>query len=108
MESITVSPKAMKEVKRILAEQGKPDLGLRVGVKGGGCSGLSYSLNFDAQKEGDNVFEFEDTRVFVDPKSLLYLAGMTLDFSDSLEGRGFKFVNPNASRTCGCGESFSV
>ena len=108
MESITVSPKAVKEVKRILAEQGKPGLGLRVGVKGGGCSGLSYSLNFDAQKEGDNVFEFEDTRVFVDPKSLLYLAGMTLDFSDSLEGRGFKFVNPNASRTCGCGESFSV
>ena len=108
METITLSPKAVKEVKRLLAEQPKQDAGLRVGVKGGGCSGLSYLLNFDVQKEGDNVFEFEGARVFVDSKSLLYLAGLTLDFSDSLEGRGFKFVNPNASRTCGCGESFSV
>ena len=108
METIALTPKAVKEVIRLHSEQAKPSLGLRVGVKGGGCSGLSYSLNFDAQKEGDNVFKFEETRVFVDPKSLLYLAGMTLDFSDSLEGRGFKFINPNASRTCGCGESFSV
>jgi len=108
VEQIALSPKAIKEVKRLLSEQEKKDVGLRVGVKGGGCSGLSYSLNFDAQKEGDNTFEFDGARVFVDPKSLLYLAGLTLDYSDSLEGRGFKFINPNASRTCGCGESFSV
>lgn len=105
---IALSPSAIKEIKRLLAEKEQKDVGLRVGVKGGGCSGLSYLLNFDAKHEGDNVFEFEGTRVFVDPKSLLYLEGMTLDFSDSLQGRGFKFVNPNASKTCGCGESFSV
>ena len=105
---IGVSPKAINEVKRLIAEQPRQDIGLRVGVRGGGCSGLSYSLNFDARHEGDNIFEFEGVRVFVDPKSLLYLEGMTLDFSDSLEGRGFKFINPNASKTCGCGESFSV
>jgi len=105
---ITLTPNAIKEVKRLLSEKPEKNLGLRVGVKGGGCSGLSYSMNFDAQKMGDNVFEQEGTRVFVDPKSLLYLEGLTLDFSDSLEGRGFKFINPNASKTCGCGESFSV
>jgi iron-sulfur cluster assembly protein len=95
-------------VKRLLSEKQEKNLGLRVGVNGGGCSGLSYSLNFDVQHEGDNVFEYEGTRVFVDPKSLLYLSGMTIDFSDSLQGRGFKFINPNASKSCGCGESFSV
>lgn len=105
---VTLTPNALKEAKRLLTEKQEKNLGLRVGVKGGGCSGLSYSLNFDAQHEGDNVFEFEGTRVFVDPKSLLYLEGMTLDFSDSLEGRGFRFINPNATKTCGCGESFSV
>ena len=105
---ISLTPQAIKEVKRLLTEQTRQDLGLRVGVKGGGCSGLSYSLNFDAQHEGDNIFEFDGTRVFVDPKSLLYLEGMTLDFSDSLQGRGFKFINPNATKSCGCGESFSV
>jgi len=107
-QGIALTPAANKEIKRILAEKNQKDLSLRVGVRGGGCSGLSYSLNFDVKKEGDNVFEFEGTRLLVDPKSLLYLSGMTLDFSDSLEGRGFKFINPNASKTCGCGESFSV
>lgn len=105
---ITLTPKAVNEAKRLLAEKEEKNLGLRVGVKGGGCSGLSYSLNFDVRHEGDNIFEFEGTHVFVDPKSLLYLEGMALDFSDSLEGRGFKFINPNATKTCGCGESFSV
>ena len=108
MEMIGLTPVAIQEVKRLLAAKSRPDLGLRVGVKGGGCSGLSYHLDFDARHEGDNTFEFEGVRVFVDPKSLLYLSGMTLDFSDSLQGRGFKFVNPNATKTCGCGESFSV
>ncbi len=105
---IALTPKAIQEIKRLLTEQSREDLGLRVGVRGGGCSGLSYSLNFDTQREGDTVFEEEGTQVFVDPKSLLYLSGMTLDFSDALEGRGFKFINPNATKTCGCGESFSV
>mgnify|MGYP001572403311 CR=1 FL=1 len=105
---ITLTPVATKEVKRLLSEQEHKDLGLRIGVKGGGCSGLSYSLNFDVKHEGDNVIEGEGTPIYVDPKSLLYLEGMTLDFSDSLQGRGFKFINPNASKTCGCGESFSV
>lgn len=105
---ITLSQDAVKEVRRLVSEQSSQNAGLRVGVRGGGCSGLSYSLNFDSKHEGDHVFEFEGVRVFVDPKSLLYLEGMTLDFSNSLEGRGFKFINPNASKTCGCGESFSV
>ena len=105
---VNVTPSALKEIKRLLSEKPDKNLGLRVGVKGGGCSGLSYSLTFDGQKQGDNVFEYEGTRVFVDPKSFLYLSGMALDFSDSLEGRGFKFINPNATKTCGCGESFSV
>jgi iron-sulfur cluster assembly protein len=105
---IQVSPTALKEVKRLMAEQSREKAGLRVGVRGGGCSGLSYNLSFDALHEGDHVFEFEGVKVLVDPKSLLYLDGMTLDFSDSLQGRGFKFINPNASKTCGCGESFTV
>ena len=82
---------------------------LRVSVKGGGCSGLSYNLDFDDElKQGDQVFENEGVKVICDLKSFLYLAGTQLDFSDGLNGKGFIFVNPNASRTCGCGESFAV
>jgi iron-sulfur cluster assembly protein len=82
---------------------------IRVSVKGGGCSGLMYELGFDAQVvETDHVFEDKGVKILVDRKSLLYLAGTTLEFSDGLNGKGFQFVNPNASRTCGCGESFSV
>lgn len=105
---ISLTPSAIKEAKRLLSEKPVPNGGLRVGVKGGGCSGLSYSLNFDSRHDNDHVFEFEGVRVLVDPKSLLYLEGMTLDFTDALQGRGFKFINPNATKTCGCGESFSV
>lgn len=105
---ITLTPIAASEVKRILEKQNNPDLGLRVGVKGGGCSGLSYALGFDTQREGDNVFEVEGLKVFVDPKSFLYLKNTVVDFHDGLEGRGFKFVNPNAQKSCGCGESFSA
>ena len=108
VDMITLTPSAIEEIRRLQEKQAKPDVGLRVGVKGGGCSGLSYVLNFDVKHEKDNVYEFDGTRVFVDPKSLLYLEGMTLDYTDSLEGRGFKFINPNASKSCGCGESFSV
>jgi iron-sulfur cluster assembly protein len=82
---------------------------IRVGVKGGGCSGLSYELTFDSDlKEEDKVFENNGIRVVVDKKSFLYLIGTELDYSGGLNGKGFVFINPNASRTCGCGESFAV
>lgn len=82
---------------------------VRVGVKSGGCSGLSYDLDFDAdKKEDDRLFEDNDVRIVVDKKSLLYLVGTTLEYSGGLNGKGFVFNNPNANRTCGCGESFSL
>ena len=82
---------------------------VRVGVKGGGCSGLSYDLDFDnKQQENDKVFEDNDVKIIVDKKSFLYLVGTTLEFSGGLNGKGFVFNNPNANRTCGCGESFSL
>lgn len=106
---ITVSKEAAEEIKRLLTKQEKPEgWGLRVGVKGGGCSGLSYTLDMGQKQEEDNLTEAGGVKVFVDPKSYLYLNGMMLDFQDGLQGRGFKFINPNAKRTCGCGESFST
>lgn len=82
---------------------------IRVGVEGGGCSGLSYKLEFDHQaKEGDQHFEDKGIKIVVDKKSFLYLIGTELDYTGGLNGKGFVFINPNASRTCGCGESFSV
>ena len=107
---IGVTERAAQEVARIIAEQKLSDnTALRVGVKGGGCSGFSYTLGFDDQVgEADQVFEFDDVKVVCDPKSFLYLNGTELDFEESLMGRGFKFGNPNASKTCGCGESFAV
>lgn len=105
---ITLSPVAAQEVKRLLEKEAKPGIGLRLGVKGGGCSGLSYTMNVGVQNEGDQIFESEGVRVFVDSKSFMYLNGIMLDYVDSLQGRGFKFVNPNAKRSCGCGESFTT
>ena len=92
-----------------MQEDGKDGYFIRVGVKGGGCSGLMYELDFDNQLGADDK-EFEDNgiKVVVDKKSFLYLVGTTLDFSGGLNGKGFVFVNPNADRTCGCGESFSI
>ena len=107
---IGLSDRARTEVRRIISDQKLPEnTALRVGIKGGGCSGFSYTLGFDDQVgETDQVFEFDGLRVVCDPKSFLYLSGTELDFEESLMGRGFKFGNPNASKTCGCGESFSV
>jgi iron-sulfur cluster assembly protein len=109
-KGIGVTEKALVKIRSamqkegISAEQG----GLRLGVQGGGCSGLSYNIRFDTQpRERDRVFQFEDIRVFVDPKSFIYLHGMTLDYQESLIQQGFAFVNPNASKACGCGTSFS-
>jgi iron-sulfur cluster assembly protein len=109
-EEIIITARAAQEVKKIKADNKIPEAyGLRLGVKGGGCSGMSYVLAFDEKpRESDKVFEIEGLTVFVDPKSLFYLAGTTLDFNDTLNARGFVFNNPNATRTCGCGHSFGV
>lgn len=105
---VQLTPNAVGEARRLLSKQAKPGQGLRVGVQGGGCSGLSYKLDFGEERAGDLVQEIEGIKVFVDPKSDLYLGETILDFEDGLESRGFRFVNPNAKKSCGCGESFSV
>ena len=107
---IIVSDKAKDRILELKREEGRTESeNIRVSVKGGGCSGLMYDLGFDAQiVDTDHVFEDKGIKIVVDRKSLLYLAGTTLEFSDGLNGKGFQFINPNASRTCGCGESFSV
>ncbi|MEY3843828.1 MAG: hypothetical protein RL293_250 [Bacteroidota bacterium] len=106
---ITVTDNAKKQAIRLMEDEGKEGLFIRVGVQGGGCSGLMYQLTFDNQNlEGDKSFEDNGIKVVVDKKSYLYLIGTTLDFSGGLNGKGFTFQNPNADRTCGCGESFSV
>ncbi len=109
-EEITITPKAAEQVRKLRIENKIPDEhGLRLGVKGGGCSGLSYVLAFDEKpKETDKVLEVHGVTVFIDPKSLFYLSGTVLDFSDGLNGKGFVFNNPQASKTCGCGQSFGV
>ncbi len=107
---ITVTDTASNQAKKLMAESNADaNTFIRVGVKGGGCSGLSYELTFDnLLKEEDKVFEDKGLKIVCDKKSFLYLIGTQLDFSGGLNGKGFIFVNPNASRTCGCGESFSV
>ena len=107
---IDITEKAIKQVQSIKEENNIPDdHGLRIGVKGGGCSGLTYQLGFDGESnESDTVIEKDGIKLFVDGKSLFYLSGTVLDFSDGLNGKGFVFNNPNAKKTCGCGESFGV
>ena len=107
---ITVSERAKEHAIELMQKETKPAGSfIRVGVEGGRCSGLSYKLEFDNQiKDGDQQFEDKGIKVVVDKKSFLYLVGTELDYSGGLNGKGFVFVNPNASRTCGCGESFSV
>ena len=106
---LTVTDAAKKQAIRLMEDEQKDGFFIRVGVQGGGCSGLMYQLTFDnEEKEGDMAFENNGVKVVVDKKSYLYLVGTTLDFSGGLNGKGFVFQNPNADRTCGCGESFSV
>jgi iron-sulfur cluster assembly protein len=107
---ITVTELAKNKALELMKADHRPeDSFIRVGVEGGGCSGLSYKLEFDNQiREGDKVFEDKGIKIVCDKKSFLYLVGTNLDFSDGLNGKGFQFQNPNANRTCGCGESFAV
>ena len=108
-EIIVVSDRALREIKEIVArEEPAADAGLRVGVVGGGCSGLSYSMDFGTEREHDHVQSHDGFNLFIDPKSAVYLKDTTLDFLDGLNGRGFVFDNPNSRNTCGCGESFAV
>ena len=106
LEVVQLTESARAEVKRLLAEEGAE--GLRLGIKGGGCSGLSYLLEFTEEREGDTVMALDGFKVFLDRKSTIYLSGIVLDFQSGLNGRGFVFDNPQASNTCGCGESFSL
>jgi iron-sulfur cluster assembly protein len=106
---INVTPKAIQKIKQAFAKQGVSDGVLRLGVLGGGCSGLSYQFKFDSkERPTDKIFEFDGVKIVVDPKSLLYLHGMTLDYKESLIQSGFAFENPNAQKSCGCGTSFSA
>ena len=106
---VTITEKAKNHISKIFQDQGNvEDQGLRLGVTGGGCSGLSYKIDFGSQKENDRVIEYDEFKVLIDPKSSIYLRGVTLDYQDGLNGKGFIFTNPNATNTCGCGESFSV
>ncbi len=106
---ITLSESAVKQIKRIREDENKPEGGLRVAVVGGGCSGMSYKLEFQNEAQpNDKIFEQDGIKVFVDPKSFLYIKGLTLDYQGGLNGTGFSFKNPNASKSCGCGTSFAV
>ena len=106
---INITDSAKNRINQLLQEENKQGHFLRVGVKGGGCSGLSYTLDFDDKLvDGDEIIDDNNTRIVCDKKSLLYLFGTELHFSDGLNGKGFEFRNPNASRVCGCGQSFSV
>ena len=110
-KGIQVTERALKKVRVAMAKENvSPDEGgLRLGVQGGGCSGLSYNIRFDSKpRERDRVYEFEGVKLFVDPKSFIYLHGMILDYEETLMKQGFNFVNPNSSKSCGCGSSFSA
>jgi iron-sulfur cluster assembly protein len=109
MKGIGLSDSAVERLKRLLAERNTPEAGLRIAVKGGGCSGLAYHMEWaEKAKERDKIFEREGVRVFVDPKSYLYLMGTELVYEEGLLASGFKLKNPNEKAACGCGESFTV
>ena len=110
-QGLQLTERAIKRIKIAMAKEGvsPEEGGLRIGVTGGGCSGLSYSIKFDTRpRERDRIYNFDGVRVFVDPKSFLYLHGMTLDYEETLMRQGFNFINPNSTRSCGCGSSFSL
>jgi iron-sulfur cluster assembly protein len=107
--TVTLTPKAVEMAKKALEKRGTPEAGLRLGVRGGGCSGASYVIEFaDKIRERDHVFLFDELKVVVDPKSLVYLRGSVLDYEVKLMSHGFKFQNPNEKKSCGCGESFGI
>ncbi len=109
-KGIDVTVRAVERIRSAMAKEGisPAEGGLRLGVLGGGCSGLSYSIRFDTQpRERDRIYAFDGVRIFVDPKSFVYLHGMTLDYEQTLMRQGFNFINPNSNRSCGCGSSFS-
>src|SRR5450755_3609076 len=109
-QGINITEKALEHIRAAVQKEGVAagEGGLRLGVQGGGCSGLSYNIRFDTQpRDRDRVFQYGDVRVFVDPKSFIYLQGMTLDYQETLMQQGFVFVNPNSTKSCGCGSSFS-
>ncbi|RMF04483.1 MAG: iron-sulfur cluster assembly accessory protein [Bacteroidetes bacterium] len=109
IQPITITAGALRQLQRIRIEKGVPeDHGLRIGVKGGGCSGFSYLLGFDTQKEQDQVYEIEGLKIFMEKSHAIYLLGMEIDWVEGLNNRGFSFNNPNATDTCGCGTSFSA
>ena len=107
---ITLTPAATQQVKKLIEQEQKPNLGLRIGVKGGGCSGMTYVLSIDeaSPKQYDSVFEQDGIKVVIDAKSQLYLDGTTIDYKGNLMGGGFEFQNPLAKKSCGCGTSFST
>jgi iron-sulfur cluster assembly protein len=106
---IQVTQKAIGRIRQVFVKQGVEGGGLRLGVQGGGCSGMSYLIRFEPkQRPSDRVFDFEGVKIFVDPKSLIYLEGVTLDYKESLMQSGFVFENPNAKKSCGCGTSFTA
>jgi len=105
---INLTAKAVEMVRDAMTRENLTGYGIRIGVVGGGCSGFQYSMDFEnAEKDGDTVYEHEGVKLFVDPMSSMYLQGVTVDYVVGLQGAGFKFVNPNARNTCGCGQSFS-
>jgi iron-sulfur cluster assembly protein len=107
--AIEITDRAVDEIRKLIDKEGIGAGGLRVGIKGGGCSGLSYNLGFESEtRRGDKVFERADVKLFCDLKSYIYLNNTVLDFDDGLTGKGFAFMNPNAKKTCGCGDSFSI
>ena len=105
---VMLTPKAQKQVKSLIESDERANIGLRLGIKGGGCSGLMYLLDFTEHNEGDTVLDYSDFQVFLDKKSTIYLSGVILDYQGGLNGKGFIFSNPMATNTCGCGESFSI
>jgi iron-sulfur cluster assembly protein len=110
-KGVQVTERALKRIRVAMAKEGvsPTEGGLRLGINGGGCSGLSYNIRFDTQpRERDRIYQFEDVRVFVDPKSFIYLHGMILDYEETLMRQGFNFINPNSTKSCGCGSSFSA